>query len=420
MPVNRTRTQARTAVQEQPWPAETFERFLSGRARRVPGVPAQSSAWTAPGAIALTGGIPDPEHLPVEEIRRALNTVLDREHKPALEYGTVQGFEPLREYVATRVCAEPGLSLSAENVTLTSGSSHSLANIIDTFVDPGDVVIVELPSFSGALRTFRSGGAEIVGVPMDADGIDTDALDRTLTELAAQGKTVKFIYTMPTFHNPTGITQTLERRAALVEVAHRHRVLIVDDNPYGQFRFRGEPLPSLLALAAGEGVLSVGTFSKIIGTGLRAAWVLGDTPFIDALVSTRFDGGSTPLVQRTIAAYIEEGSMEPHIEKMTAIYRDKCDTMLRALDERCASMVTYTRPDGGFFVWADMPEGSDCMKLLPAAAEQGVSVVPGTSYMATPDLGRRNFRLSFSYVPEDEIFEAIRRLGRALEQSLPR
>ena len=411
-------SRARTAVQEQAlWAEDAIEGFLSGRARRVPLGPQQSSAWGRGNAIGLTGGIPDPEYLPLDALREALLTVLGREHKPALEYGGAQGLPQLREHVATRVCAQPGVEMTAENVTLTSGSSHSLANIVDTFIDPGDVIIVELPSFSGALRTFRSGGAELVGVPMDDEGIDTEALDKTLTELDSQGRKVKFLYTIQNFHNPTGITQTLERRKALIEVAGRHHVLLVDDDPYGQFRFHGDSVPSLLALSGGEGVLSVGTFSKIIATGLRCAWVMGRQPYIDALVSTRFDGGSTPLIQRTVAAYIEAGNLEPHVEKMTSVYNEKCETMLRALDERCATRVTYTRPDGGFFIWAELPEGGDCMELLKAAQAEGVAVVPGMSYMVKPELGRRNFRLAFSQVPEDQIFEAIQRLGRALEKS---
>lgn len=419
MPVQKTQNPSTgTAVQEpELWAAEALERLRSDRVRRVPAGPQQSSGWGREGAIALTGGIPDPKYLPVDALRRALLTVLEREHEPALEYGGAQGLPVLREYVATRVCAEPGLDLGIENVTLTSGSSHSLANVTDTFVNPGDVVIAELPSFSGALRCFRSGGADLVGVPMDEQGIDTEALDRTLNELESQGRTVKFIYTIQNFQNPTGIMQSLERRKSLIEVAGRHHVLIVDDDPYGQFRFRGDRLPSLLALSGGEGVLSVGTFSKIIATGLRSAWVLGRKEYIDALVSTRFDGGSTPLIQRMIAAFIEAGDLEPHVAKMTQIYHEKCETMLRAMDERCSSRVTYSRPDGGFFIWGELPEGGDCMALVQAAREEGVAIVPGTSYMLQPELGRRNFRLAYSYVPEEQIFEAIQRLGRALEKS---
>jgi 2-aminoadipate transaminase len=409
---------ARTAVQEpEAWSEGAIQGFLSGRARRVPAGPQQSSGWARGNAIGLTGGIPDPEYLPLDALREALLTVLGREHKPALEYGGAQGLPELRTYVATQVCAEPGVAMTAENVTLTSGSSHSLANIVDTFIDPGDVIIVELPSFSGALRTFRSGGAELVGVPMDEEGIDTEALDRTLSRLESEDRKVKFLYTIQNFHNPTGITQTLERRKALIDVAARHQLLIVDDEPYGEFRFRGDTVPSLLALSGGEGVLGVGTFSKIIATGLRCAWVMGKKPYIDALVSTRFDGGSTPLVQRMVAAYIEAGHLQPHIEKMTAVYNEKCETMLRALDERCATRISYTRPEGGFFIWATLPENIDAMDLVKATQDEGVAIVPGMGYMATPELGRHNFRLAFSQVPEEQIFDAIQRLGRALEKA---
>ncbi|MGI8553536.1 MAG: PLP-dependent aminotransferase family protein [Dehalococcoidia bacterium] len=417
MQTTRSTTSTATLQEANAWAIEALPNLLSEKAIRVPAGPAQNSAWGAPGAISLTGGVPDPESLPADAIAEAFQTVLRREHKPALEYGGPQGFEPLREYVATRVYPVSGVKWGAENVTLTSGSSHGLANILETFVDPGDVVIVELPSFSGALRTFRAGGADLVGVPMDDDGIDTQALDDTLNRLEKEGRKAKFIYTIQNFHNPLGITQNLERRHALIEVAARHHVLIVDDDPYGEFRFRGDTLPSLLSLSGGEGVLGVGTFSKIIATGLRAAWIQGQKEYIDRLVSTRFDGGTSPLTLRMIAAYIEAGHLEPHVEKMAAIYRDKCDTMLRALDERCSSYVTFTRPEGGFFIWAELQNGAKSPELARIALAEGVGIVPGTGFMAEPELGKRYFRLAFSYVPEAQIFEAIQRLGRALEKA---
>jgi 2-aminoadipate transaminase len=393
----------------------SVENLVSGRYTRVPPGPPTNSLWAQPGSISLAGGIPDPDSLPVEQIRKAYLTVLEREPARALEYGPVEGYPTLRHYVATQICAEPGVDMQVENVTLTSGSSHSLSNIVDAFVDPGDVILVEQPTFLGALRTFLSSGAEVVGVPMDSDGLEVDRLESKLAEFQRDGRKVKFLYTIPTFHNPAGTTMTLERRLALIDVAARYQLLIIEDDPYGRLRFRGEPLPSLFALTGGHGVLGVGTFSKLIATGLRAAWVIGEKSYIDALNSTRYDAGSSQLTERMIAAYIEAGYLEPQIDRLVEVYRDKCDTMMRALDERCAEFVRYDRPDGGYFIWMRIPDGLKSPAFARTALEAGVSIVPGTVSMTEPDLGHPFIRLAFSYVPQRDIFEAIQRLGRAFE-----
>jgi 2-aminoadipate transaminase len=396
----------------------SVEDLVSGRYTRVPPGPPTNSLWARPGSISLAGGIPDPDSLPIDQIRQAYLTVLEREPQQALEYGPVEGYPTLRDYVATLICAEPGVEMAAENVTLTSGSSHSLSNIVDAFVDPGDVILVEQPTFLGALRTFLSSGAEVIGIPMDSDGLQTDELERTVTDLQRNGRKVKFLYTIPTFHNPAGTTMTLERRKALVEIAERQRVLVVEDDPYGRLRFRGEHLPSLFSLARGRGILGVGTFSKLIATGLRAAWVIGDKQYIDALNSTRYDAGSSQLTERMIAAYIEAGYLEPQIERLVNVYRDKCDTMMRALDERCSGYVSYDRPDGGYFIWLRLlPDGLKSPEFAQLALTEGVSIVPGIVSMTKPELGLPYIRLAFSYVPQQDIFESIQRLGRAFEKA---
>ena len=400
------------------WAAGLAAELVSSRYTRVPPGPATNSLWARPNSISLAGGIPDPDSLPVDQIRRAYLTVLEREPKQALEYGPVEGFAPLRDFIATQLCAEPGVQMAAENVTLTSGSSHSLSNIVDAFVDPGDVIIVEQPTFLGALRTFVSSGAEMVGLPLDSDGLRTDLLDDALSRLRREGRKVSFLYTIPNFQNPAGTTLTLERRKALVDIATRHRLLIIEDDPYGRLRFRGEHLPSVFSLAEGRGVLSVGTFSKLIATGLRAAWVIGQQDLIDALNTVRYDAGSSQLTERMIAAYIEAGDLEPQVERLVGVYRDKCDTMMRALDERCAEYLRYDRPDGGYFIWLRLPEGVRSPAFAELALTEGVSIVPGTVSMTDPALGLPYIRLAFSYVPQDQIFEAIRRLGRALETAV--
>ena len=409
---------ARTDTSDQdPWSPEVYKDLVSQRYTRVPPGPATNTLWAQPGSISLAGGQPDPDSLPVEQIREAYNTVLDREPKQALEYGPIEGYAPLRDYIATVLCAEPGINMTAENVTLTSGSSHGLSNIVDAFIDPGDVLLVEQPTFLGALRTFLSGGADVVGIPIDEEGLQTDRLEATLLDLERQGRRVKFLYTISTFQNPAGTTMSLPRRQALVEIAARHHLLIVEDDPYSRLRFRGEDLPSIFSVARGHGVLFVGTFSKLIATGLRAAWIIGEKQFIDPLISTRYDAGSSQLTERMIAAYIEKGFLEPQIERLVDVYRSKCDTMLNALDERCSAYLSYARPEGGYFIWARLSEGLRSPEFARLALEDGVSIVPGTTSMTKPEFGWPYIRLAFSYVPEKDIHEAIQRLGRALERA---
>ncbi|MGH2601285.1 MAG: PLP-dependent aminotransferase family protein, partial [Dehalococcoidia bacterium] len=259
-------------------------------------------------------------------------------------------------------------------------------------------------------------GAEIVGVPLDGQGPVVEAADEALTRAAAEGRRAKLIYTIPTFQNPMGVTFTAERRRALVDVAARHKVLIVEDDPYGDLRFTGERVPSVFSLAEGEGVLKAGTFSKIIATGLRAGWIQGAKEYVDATLRMRFDNGTSPFVCRMIAAYIEGGTLEPHIEAMRGVYRAKCEAMLSALDESCAHLATWTQPEGGFFVWLTLKDGLKLADVMRYAGEERVAVVPGTSFFADGG-GQQNIRLAFSNVDESEIAEGIRRLARAISRA---
>jgi len=399
-----------------PWSTDALDSFLN---RRTKGMP--SASWASPAqpdTIPLTGGVPDPETLPREELLDAARRVLlSGEGKWALEYGGNYGFEGLRELVATRVDPQPGLGYTAANVALTGGAAQALQIIFDTFIDPGDTVVVEAPAWGGIIRWLRGFQAEMEQVSLDEAGIVIDELDETLARLAAEGRKPKLIYTIPTFQNPMGITATIERRKQLIEVAARHRVLILEDDPYGELRFAGERVPSLLTLSGGDGVIRCGTFSKVIATGLRVGWITGPRAYVDATATMRFDNGTSPFASRIIAAYIEAGYHEPHVAKMCQIYRSKCDAMLSALDETCSKFATWTRPEGGFFVWLTLPEGTDPRALAQAAGTEGVQYIPGSSFFPAKG-GERNVRLAYSYMPEETTAEAIRRLARAFERTV--
>lgn len=395
------------------WDVADLQRLLAEPARSAAG-------WTRLSpvdrpVIPLTAGVPDDATFPAAEIEAAVRTVLAREAPAALAYllGTPQGEPELRRLVVETIEPEPGLQLSPANVTITSGAAQALENVMRTFLDPGDVVLVEAPTYGGAVRTAQGSSACFASVPMDDQGMRMDALADTLARLEREGRRPKLIYTIPTFHNPAGTTMPLERRRQFVEIAARHRVLILEDDAYSRMRFAGEPLPSLFALAGGHGVLRCGTISKTIAPGLRVGWIKGQPELIDALVRMRFDNGTSPFAQRVVCAYVESGVFEPHVEQMRAIYGQKFEAMDAALGEHLGRRCSWNEPRGGFYIWLKLPAGVDCEELLSVAWDEGVSFFPGTSFYTDAD-GRDHLRLAYSAVGLDQIREGVARLGRAL------
>ncbi|HEY8491039.1 MAG TPA: PLP-dependent aminotransferase family protein [Dehalococcoidia bacterium] len=395
------------------WAAGALEGLLAARTAAVRATAPASAAPPSVPLLTLTGGLPDPETLPRDELAEVTRLVLAREGREALQYGGPQGFLGLREVLAERASRREGLELTAENFMLASGSAHALANFCFTFVDPGDPVIVENPSFSGSIRTIRAHQAEVITVPVDREGLRTDALAEALERLAAAGRRAKFIYTIPTFHNPTGSTMTLARRRELLELAARHRVLVLEDDAYGELRYEGEPVPSLYALSGGEGVVRIGTFSKTLASGLRLGWTMARKEYVDALVRMRLDMGTSPFASRVVAEYAASGRLDRHVTRMLALYREKRDTMLSALERYCARWATWERPEGGFFLWLRLAPGADCGTVVRTGLELGVATVAGTGFYSDGD-GAGYVRLAFSYVALEEIEEAVRRLGAAL------
>ena len=366
--------------------------------------------------ISLTGGIPDPDTLPTEELIEVSNRVLRREGPEALRYGGHQGYAGLREWLAEHYSAQEGLSLTPENFTLLNGASGCFINICQTFLDEGDVGLVEEATFPGSAGTIQHCQSDVVGVAMDKDGLLPEALEQTIGRVRGEGKCPKLLYVIDNFNNPTGATLSLERRHAVVEICRRHDVLMVEDDAYGDIRIDGDRLPTLYALAGGEGAVYMGTFSKTVATGLRVGWVLASEPVIEALLRTRFDLGSSPWLQRVMAEYASSGLWDAHVAKMIDVYRRKRDTMLAALEERCGRYARWNQPGGGFFVWLTLSEAIDLKALADAARQLGVAYVPGVPFYRGSG-GERGVRLAFSYVSEREIPEAIQRFGRALEQA---
>jgi len=366
--------------------------------------------------IQLTGGIPDPASLPIDDLIASNERVLRREGVFALQYGGPQGYPGLREWLAHDVNRREGLDLGPENFVLTTGSSGALENLCEALLDPGDVAIIERPTYPGSTRLVMSCLAEIEGVPVDADGIDVDALEQTVARVKAAGKRAKLLYTISNFQNPAASTLSIGRRKRIIEICRREHILIAQDDAYGPISFGEAPLPSLFALSGGDGAVLLGTFSKTLATGLRIGWLMGAQKIVDAVTRVRFDMGVSPWTSRVIADYCEAGKYDEHVPRVTEIYRRKRDIMLDALNERCGRYARWDVPKGGFFLWLQLSEGVDPRELDEAAWEEGIGYVGGKAFFDNGD-GANYARLCFSNVAESDIPEAIMRFGRALERA---
>lgn len=358
--------------------------------------------------IYFGDGSPAPEVIPVDRMRTASQRALD-DAPGCLKYGDQQGYEPLRELVARRI-ASRGIDISAHDVLVTGGSTQALDLASRVFLEPGDAVIVELPTFLGALEIFQMFEVEIIGVDIDEHGMRMDGLEAALKA----NPNTKFIYTIPTFHNPSGTTMPLERRERLVELAREHNVAIFEDDPYGELQYSGEAIPPLRALD--DQVIHFGTFSKTIAPGVRTGFGIAPPDVLTAMLAIRevSDISNDRIGMRTVY-HTAEGHLDEDIAKANGVYRSRRDAMLTALDAHMPESVTWSRPDGGFFVWITLPEGIRSDALFDFAAEHGVIVFPGEwFYPGRDDHG--HVRLSFSTVAEDRIGLGIERLGKALRE----
>ena len=362
----------------------------------------------------LNAGVPDRATLPAAALIEAARHVLEDDPGAALTYGGQQGYEPLRAWIAERQAREGGFEVTAANVTLTSGSAHGIDNIAATFVGEGDVVVVGAPTYPGAIRTFRARGATIIETPQDDDGLVPAALARVLDTRRMTGRQAKLLYVQPNYDNPSGATLPLDRREAIVRIAREHGVLIVEDDAYTGIDLDGSPPPSLFSIAGGQGVMRCGTFSKTIATGLRVAWITAQPEVVRRLVFMRFDNGSSPFLHRLVHRFVTSEAYEAHVARLREVYLERRDASATALREFCEPYVTFRMPAGGFFHWLRLRPGLDAREVAKAAAEHGVAVTPGTGYYASGG-GEDRVRLVFSALPPDDLREAVRRLGLALE-----
>ncbi len=383
--------------------------LYAARAREVtPPMWGPSPAVGEVPIISLAYGFADPALFPREELVEATAQTLAEDAGAALNYGP--NAPALYALVAERLARE-GVAAREDQILLAYGSGQVLALLPRVLVEPGDTVLVEAPTFMGAVRQFARAGARLVGVPVGAQGLDADALEATLADLARRGVRPKFLYCIPTFQNPTGATLGLEGRRRVVELAARYGVLVVEDDAYVDLRFRGAPLPPMAALDE-EWVLRVGTFSKILAPGLRMGWAHGPKGLIDRLQMFKLEGGSGPFLTRMVARFARDGGLERHIARLRAHYALKCERLAAAL-RREVPDGDFVTPEGGFFIWLRLPAGVAASELAPVALRHGVEVLPGPRCFADAG-GEEYVRLAFSEVPLDELDEGARRLGAAI------
>ncbi|MFN8216666.1 MAG: PLP-dependent aminotransferase family protein [Solirubrobacterales bacterium] len=371
-----------------------------------------------PEVISLAGGLPDTSTFPPQSFAAQMTRIAQESAAEALQYGPTEGFEETKDCILQVMGAE-GMLPDHDDVIVTTGGQQAIDLVCKTLVDPGDVVICEAPTYPGAVPVFCSYEAETIQVECDEQGMRVEELEPLLERLGAEGRQPKLIYTVPTFQNPAGVTMSLERRQALVELARRRELLVVEDNPYGLLRFGGERLPPLYQLDGGDFVVYLGTFSKILSPGIRLGWAVAPPPVMEKIVLGKqaTDLCTSTLAQYFVREYFGEGRWERYTEELVSIYRARRDTMLAALEEHFPAAATWTEPEGGLFIWATLPDYIDTADLLAKALRADVAFVPGEAAYVD-GRGASSMRLNFSGVGEDEIREGIRRIGKVIAEQV--
>lgn len=360
--------------------------------------------------ISLSGGLPDTSTFPADSYAALMGQVAAQSCARALQYGPTDGSEVIKHCIVEVMAAE-GMRIGPSDVLVTTGGQQAIDLLCKALIDPGDVIIAEAPTYPGAIPTFCAYEAEVIQIALDEDGMRIDALEATLDALEQEGRRPKFLYTVPTFQNPAGVTMSLERRGALIQVARQRELLIMEDNPYGMLRYEGDPLPTLYALDD-EFVIYTGTFSKILSPGVRLGWAVAPAPILDQMQSGKqgADLCSSPITQYFVAAYFDSGPWGDYLGSLIEIYRGRRDVMLEAMAEHFPREAQWTHPQGGLFIWATLPDFIDTTDMLAQALRQNVAFVPGrAAYL--DGRGGSAMRLNFSGVAEGQIREGIRRIG---------
>jgi 2-aminoadipate transaminase len=398
-----------------------FDPWYHHYAQRTAGLSASEvralfAVASRPEVVSLAGGMPYVSALPTDLVTAALERTIVNHGPSALQYGSGQGLPLLREQIL-EVMALEGIRASADDVVVTTGSQHALELVSKLFLDPGDVVIAEGPSYVTALVVFRSFQAEVSHVAMDEFGLVPESLREHIAHLESLGKKIKFLYTIPTFQNPAGVTLTWERRMEILEITRAHNILVIEDNPYGLLYFDSPP-PQAMRSVEEDGVVYLGTFSKTFAPGLRVGWALAPHAIREKLVLANEAAVLSPssFTQTVISEYLSAADWRSQIDVFRGVYRERRDAMLTALGEKLPKL-SWTVPNGGFYVWLTLPDHLDSKAMLPRAVKELVAYTPGTAFFSDGD-GRNKMRLSFCYPEPDFITEGIRRLSSVINGEL--
>ena len=367
---------------------------------------------TSPNVISFAGGLPAPELFPTSQLQQATDRVYQTSAESALQYSNSNGFRLLREILAQRM-ARRGVSCDADNIAITTGSQQSIDLISKMFINRGDTILVEKPTYMSALDVFNTYGANIVGVEMDDEGLRMDALEQALKNHPE----AKFLYTVPTFQNPTGRTLPVDRRQRMVELARQYDIVIIEDDPYGQLRFAGDPVPAVKSFDSDGRVFYLSTFSKTLTPGLRTGWVVADPAFIKhfTVIKQSADLHTDNVAQQVIAEFLADFNIDEHIAKIRQVYRQREQLMIEQIQKHFPTGVKYTNPDGGLFIWVEIPGNINTQDLFDQCIKNNVAFVPGEPfYPGEPESG--TFRLNFSNMSEEKIKDGIQRLGKAITE----
>jgi 2-aminoadipate transaminase len=365
-----------------------------------------------PGMISFGGGNPAPELFPLREFQEACRYVLEHDGPSSLQYSVTEGFPPLRQFLVEKM-RKYGVPAEQENILIVNGSQQALDLVGKVFINPGDTILTDRPTYLGAIQAWSAYEARFVTVPLDDDGTRVDQVEKIL-----EREPVKFIYCLPNFHNPAGVTLSLERRRKLVEIAAHHGVFIVEDDPYGELRFEGEDITPIMVLHK-ENTIYLSTFSKTLAPGIRIGWIVAPAKVLGRLVQAKqgADLHTSSFVQMVANDICQRGFLRQHVRRIRDTYRERCGVMLASMEKHFPSEVRWTHPQGGLFLWVILPKGMDSMELLKSALEEKVAFIPGPAFY--PDgSGKHTFRMTFATASPEMIEEGIRRLGKVIKSQM--
>lgn len=373
-------------------------------------------ALTDPTIISLAAGNPSPESFPVEDLARISSEIFSDSSTAALQYSVTEGYPPLREDVKARLASRFGIGRDFDMTIITSGGQQGIELLCKTMCDEGDTVIVEEPSFIGALNAFRSNGAKLVGIPMEDDGIDIGKLEDAMKN----NPRAKILYLIPTFQNPSGTCMSLEKRKKVYDLAKKYNIIILEDNPYGELRFAGEEIPTIKSFDEDGYVVYSGSYSKVLSAGMRIGFICGPEAIVQKMVVAKQveDVHTNIFFQMLCHRYIAECDMDKHVADIRKLYKHKCDLMLSELDKKMPKCVRYTRTEGGLFLWCTLPDNISQPDFVKAAMAKKVAVVPGQTFNSDPNSPSQSFRLNYSTPSDEQIVEGIDRLAETVKSML--